>query len=94
MRDLEYLKKESRETINNDLLNIYNILSNDKNKQDIDNLIKNHKRIIDNSYLYSKNRYKTIEYLFFFTKNYNRDKSEALSNFMCMLNNKNLLNKI
>lgn len=92
MRSKEYLNQDSKNIIDLDLLNIYNILNTSKNCEHIDILIKNHKKLIDNLFILGKKKYKTVDYLKFFEKNYLKNKSEALNNFMCMLNNKNLLN--
>ena len=91
MRSTEFEKIQKKELINQDLIEIYKIISQRSDYILLLSLINKHRKIINKNKLDGKMRFKTLKYLEFFANDFKNDKARALSNFMCMLNNKGLL---
>ena len=88
IQDLQYYQ----ECLWEDLLKCYLELST---KKDINTrlLINNHKKLLNRTALFGKNKDKTLKLLNFFVSTYHKNKPQALQLFMCTLNNKGILNK-
>lgn len=91
MRSKEFETIEQRDIINQDLIDIYQSLVNKPDYNLLLTLTNNHRKVINKSNLFGKNKLKSLKYLDFLAKEFKNDKSRALNNFMCMLNNRGLL---
>lgn len=81
--------KLDKESINEDLLECYNLL-NKKNLtiEDIDCIIRRHRRFINSTSIYGKNKYSTLNLLIHFRNT--EDKSLAMGTLTSSLNKKGI----
>jgi hypothetical protein len=99
-RNQEHKLRGLREYINEDLLDCYNLLRNKiKDKSDINSkklyikcLIKRHKKVINKTNIYGKNKYHTLSFLVHYLNT--QDSSIAMHTLTNSLNNRNLFNHI
>ena len=83
--------KVKRQLIKEDLLECFQkIIKGEK----IENIIKKHKKYINNLNLLGKKQYKSLGILEFYKNSYEKQPNQAYTNLLCYLNNNNLLKNI
>lgn len=83
--------KIKRELIKDDLVECFEKIINGEK---IENVIKNHKKYINNLKLSGKKQYKSLGILEFYKNSYEKQPYKAYMNLLCYLNNNNLLKDI
>ena len=89
----EYELQYHRDLLWTHLVELYVILSTSK-EPDLNSILRSHKKLINKTYINTKNRLRTYKLLENFINLYKKDKSMSLQIFMNTLNNKNLLKNI